>query len=146
MRDLGTLTGTPGYPSAGIAINDLGQVAGNSNLTAVLWSGGRIYPLGTIATVGGPNTPSEALGLNAAGAIVGFAGDPNDPSSPNSRAWIWVPTTANAATGQITDLNTLIPAGSGWVLSRATSINNAGPIVGTGQLSGRLRAFLLSAR
>ncbi len=44
----------------------------------------------------------------------------------------------------MTDLNSLIPAGSGWVLTRATAINDAGHIVGSGVIGGQVRAFLLT--
>ena len=52
-----------------------------------------------------------------------------------SPAFLWVDGTAY-------DLNDLIPAGSGWVLTNATG--TAGTrIIGTGTLGGSLRAFLL---
>jgi probable HAF family extracellular repeat protein len=44
----------------------------------------------------------------------------------------------------MTDLNSLIPAGSGWVLTSARGINDAGQIVGTGTISGVQHAFLLT--
>ena len=37
----------------------------------------------------------------------------------------------------------LLPAGSGWVLTEAWAINNAGEIVGYGSHNGIRRAFLL---
>jgi probable HAF family extracellular repeat protein len=43
------------------------------------------------------------------------------------------------------DLNGLIPAGSGWLLSVATGINVAGQICGYGTMaSGLVHAFLLT--
>ena len=42
------------------------------------------------------------------------------------------------------DLNTLLPADSGWVLLSANAINDAGQIVGEGTLDGEPRAFLLT--
>jgi len=42
------------------------------------------------------------------------------------------------------DLNSLIPAGSGWELQRAAGINDAGQIVGTGTINGQTHGFLLS--
>jgi probable HAF family extracellular repeat protein len=42
------------------------------------------------------------------------------------------------------DLNSLIPAGSGWVLTGANAINNRGQIVGSGVLNGQTQAFLLT--
>ena len=44
----------------------------------------------------------------------------------------------------MTDLNTRLPAGSPWVLTRANAINNRGEIAGTGLLGGVAHAFLLS--
>lgn len=46
----------------------------------------------------------------------------------------------------MTDLNTLLPANSGWlVLTQANSINNRGQIVGTGITSGGFtHAFVLN--
>jgi hypothetical protein len=47
--------------------------------------------------------------------------------------------------GQITDLNDRLPAGSGWVLTEAYGINDAGQIVGAGGHDGiYYRAFLLT--
>ena len=43
----------------------------------------------------------------------------------------------------MTDLNDLLPGGSGWVLLQARDINNAGQIVGWGTLNGTFRAYLL---
>jgi probable HAF family extracellular repeat protein len=44
------------------------------------------------------------------------------------------------------DLNTLLPAGTTWELSQATSINDAGQIVGYGVKGNNLvpHAYLLS--
>ena len=48
--------------------------------------------------------------------------------------------------GVMTDLNDLpIVAGSGWILTAATAINDNGDIVGTGLLDGQVRGFLLTA-
>ena len=41
--------------------------------------------------------------------------------------------------GEILDLNDLLPADSGWWLSTAYGVNDAGQIVGSGCLFGRLR-------
>jgi PKD repeat protein len=42
-----------------------------------------------------------------------------------------------------TDLNALIPSGSGWILTAATAINDNGDIAGTGLLDGQVHGFLL---
>jgi len=47
-------------------------------------------------------------------------------------------------TSVISDLNTLIPPGSGWELNEAEGINSAGEIVGLGIHNGLQRAYLLT--
>jgi hypothetical protein len=44
------------------------------------------------------------------------------------------------------DLNTLMPAGSPWYLQTASSINDAGEIVGWGAINGEVHAFLATPR
>ncbi len=47
--------------------------------------------------------------------------------------------------GAMSDLNTLLPAGSsGWILTTATAINDNGDIVGSGLLNGQVHGFLLT--
>jgi probable HAF family extracellular repeat protein len=47
--------------------------------------------------------------------------------------------------GTLIDLSTLPEVqGAGWWLTKASAINNAGQIVGTGWLNGEQRTFLLS--
>ena len=43
----------------------------------------------------------------------------------------------------MTDLNDLLPGGSGWVLTEAWDINVNGDIVGRGTYTGVMSAFLL---
>jgi hypothetical protein len=43
----------------------------------------------------------------------------------------------------MTDLNSLLPAGSGWTLDYATAVNDAGEIVGWGTIDGETHAFRL---
>ncbi len=50
----------------------------------------------------------------------------------------WTPT------NNMQDLNALIPTGTGWALRNATAINNAGQIVGWGDLNGVSHGFLLT--
>ena len=47
-------------------------------------------------------------------------------------------------TGVMTDLNQLIPQGSGWYLVDAFDINDAGQIVGRGLIGGEMHAFVLT--
>jgi hypothetical protein len=44
------------------------------------------------------------------------------------------------------DLNDFIPAGSPWYLQNASSINDAGEIVGWGTINGEVHAFLATPR
>ena len=48
--------------------------------------------------------------------------------------------------GKITDLNQLLPSGSGWLLAVATGVNDRGDISGVGLHNGKVRGFLLSYR
>jgi probable HAF family extracellular repeat protein len=143
----GTLTGLAGFPSTGSgpeanAINVKGTVAGATGLAsgalvAVLWPGSPAAPI-DLGTVDG-FMYSEATAINAAGQVVGTA-DPNCLSCQNTtaRAWIWRPGDG------ITDLNNLLPGGSGWTLYRANGLNDRGQIVGLGLHDGHLRGYLLT--
>jgi probable HAF family extracellular repeat protein len=77
-------------------------------------------------------TTSSASDINDAGQVVGSAGNP----AGVTRAILY-------SNGAMQDLNTLLPAGSGWILREASAINNAGEIVGFGKHNGATRAFLL---
>ena len=85
-----------------------------------------------LGTFGGAT--SSARDINNHGQIVGFAQD----GSGAFRAFL---SDAGAA---MVDLNTLLPADSGWVLLSANAINDAGQIVGEGTFNGDPRAFLLT--
>jgi hypothetical protein len=76
------------------------------------------------------STPSGyAQDVDEAGVIVGHV---------SGRAVMW------PAPAQVVDLNTLLPAKSGWVLERAGAISRTGRlIVGQGERQIRDRAFLL---
>lgn len=147
MIDLGTFGG--GFTIA-LDVNDAGLAVGYSETPeftgfsgtlavrrAFLWRDGLLISLGTLPIgplPGGPYGPdhihSTANGINKAGVIVG-------QSFPDQRAVLW-------RNGQIRDLNRLIRANSGWVLTNATGINDAGQIVGAGRLNGQLRAYRLT--
>lgn len=85
---------------------------------------------GTVANLGLLNGMATfAEGVNDNGQVVG--------STSNSRAWLY-------SGGVLTDLNSLIPANSGWVLTTAVGINDKGQIIGYGNLNGAGHGFLLS--
>ena len=77
---------------------------------------------------------SAAYALNAGSQVVGTS-----QNGPVKRATRW-------QSGQPTDLNTLLPAYSGWVLTEARAINDHGQIAGVGLFGGHRRAFLLTPR
>ncbi|MBW7886006.1 MAG: DUF3466 family protein [Caldilineaceae bacterium] len=131
MQDLGTLGG--GLSSAE-AINEDGKVVGASRLPddttmhAFLWDGS-MHDLGILGWGG-----SIAYDINDNGQVVGAL-----QTGQNAHAFLW-------ENGQMQDLNNLIPADSGWVLSEARAINNKGQIAGFGVINGQTRSFLLKPR
>jgi probable HAF family extracellular repeat protein len=132
--DLGTLGGN----SEATAISDSGYIAGRSFLAdgttqhAFLYSLRGDRQMHDLGTLGGAN--SQAFDVSFSGIVVG-----QSQRAGNSawRAVMW-------RNGVITDLNTLLPPGSGWVLQSATHVNSAGQIVGNGTLNGAQRGFLLT--
>lgn len=136
MKDLGTLTG--GVTSVANSINTSGVIVGQSDGTstgghwhAVLWNtSDKIQDLGVIP--GG--TYSIAFGVNDSSVVVGYGNLSNNAA----HAMVWT------SSGGMKDLNSLIPAGSGWVLINANAINNVGQITGYGTKGGHNHAFLLT--
>ena len=112
VTDLGTLGGTD---SCAHAINEQGQIVGESFLAnaphphAFLWDNGAITDLGTL---GGPG--SAALDINNNGQIVGYS----NVSGGVQHAFLW-------QDGQVIDLGAF-----GGYLSVAYQINDNGLVVG----------------
>ena len=115
---------------AGLAINNLGHVAGfygaGTEFHGFLWNGTVQMDLGTLWG------RSDAYGLNDLGQVVGRSGD-----SSGYHAFIW-------ENGLMLDLNNMINPGLGWELNYAYDINNNGDIVGLGTIAGETHAFLLT--
>lgn len=139
VTDLGTLGGD--Y-SAAYAITGSGKVVGQAYLSgnvkahAFLWTGsGALKDLGQLP--GGNYSEADAVNSTAT-QIVGRASVP-DPQFIVYHAFLYT-------NGAMLDLNALIPHGTGWVLSEANGINDAGQIVGTGTKNGQTRAFLLNPK
>jgi probable HAF family extracellular repeat protein len=121
------------------AINDEGMVAGyvlsghsESSSRAFLWTNQQALRLLRTLKNGSAH---RAHAINNRGQIVGSGASSNGPS--DSRALLWFQ-------GQLSDLNTLLPADSGWILRSATGINDLGQIVGIGAYQNQTRAFILS--
>ena len=127
--------------SHGLALNNDGTVVGMAFSAASATDavpfraklGGGMALL--VLPVGTPR--GRALDINKDGSMVGFG-------EPGSVALLWPPDTAPMEDPpKVKLLQNLIPAGSGWTLRSATSINDKGEIAGWGILAGQTRAFLL---
>src|SRR5260221_3728147 len=106
VTDLGAL-GTPGSVTfaQAISINNNGQIAGTVFTTGVGTSEGFLYSNGTITSLGS----FLAASINDNGVMVG------GPSIDSG--------------GTVQNLDTLIPARSGYQIQNATAINDDGQIV-----------------
>ncbi|MGN6379634.1 MAG: hypothetical protein ACTHNU_11835 [Gaiellales bacterium] len=112
------------------AISDTGHIAGQTfdPLGIVLWTGSTWQSIPTPALV-----DPEIHGMNDCDQIVGA----HHPTV------FFEPSAFLISNGVGVDLNSLIPAGSGWHLGVATGINDSGEIAGVGRFRGAQRAFLL---
>jgi len=128
MQDLGV-----GNGSAANAISASGAVVGQSGggADAFLWTAPSTVQ--TLADYGGD---AAAYGINSSGLIVGQVQTGLGASTYVAALW---------QGGTLINLNTLLPASSGWVLQYASAINDAGQITGYGTYNGEYRAFLLTA-
>lgn len=135
--DLGSLQGQPF--NVATSINNLGQVAGVSLATdgtkhSFYWTkSAGMTDLGTMPNAIATVAPCCHT-LNNKAQITGFWID----DQFNMTAYLW-------QNGVMTDLNTLIPADSGWYLLGTAGINDAGQIAGFGvNPQGEVHAFLAS--
>ena len=117
---LGDLPG--GIHSIAMGLNNDGQVVGT------------MFDLGTLATnADPPDSQSEGMAINSSGVVVGYSGQ--------TGAVIWQPDAGGTYT--MSDLNSLIPSGTGWKLSEAHAINDNGLIVAYGSQNGGPGHYLL---
>jgi probable HAF family extracellular repeat protein len=133
VTQLGSL-GAQGGNANGI--NDHGQITGASPTGtgiggAFLYSSGHMISLGTTSS----DLPlSLAFGLNNFGDVVG---EVYNNSTDIYHAFVY-------HSGQMLDLNDLIPSGGLFTLTDAQAINDQGQIVVNGNDGGQNRAFLLT--
>lgn len=132
LYDLGTLGGKTSHA---YDVNESGHVCGWSQVgwsptasRGFFWANGVMKDLGT---AGGEY--SAGFALNDHDEIVGMT----SRADGQYVAFRW-------KAGTLTDLNTLLPQGSGWFLTRAWDIDENGIIVGEGILNGETRAFALT--
>jgi probable HAF family extracellular repeat protein len=127
MIDLKLLPGTNPEQASANAINNKGQVVGDSR-HAFLYNNGAFTDLGTlqgkIATV-----ISSATGINDAGQITGYSYDGTRGVGTVINAFLDIG-------GTMTDLGSF-----GGNLSFARAINNAGQVVGTSNLVGNIATY-----
>jgi len=136
------------YGGHAAAINSRNLVVGatGTNSTSGEFSHAYLYDYNTdalldLGTLYGGLT-SSAADINELNQVVGTSWlvtqltSVYDPTQYHAFLW---------ENGSMTDLNTLLPAGSGWILTAATAVNDNGDIVGTGLLNGQLHGFLLTS-
>jgi probable HAF family extracellular repeat protein len=137
MVDLGSLGGEYDR-SVGVDINDRGQVAGDAfsqdglPVKAFLWSPDAVNgDVGTMIDLGqlGAAGSTFAFGMNSLGQVVG-ASDVDGLQSFVYHAFLWTPTSPNATTGEMIDLNTLLSPEdrAEWTIASAGGINDRGQI------------------
>ena len=139
-----TKLGAPaGTTTSAAAINSIGQIVGAIHFNSGSPSHAALYSNGVWTDLGGyPGaTGTSASGINTAGQIIGNAGFPVKSYHP------FIPATSIALlvrNSTLVDLDTLIPANSGFTLNHAIAINDSGEILCNAKNSaGTKRAVLL---
>jgi probable HAF family extracellular repeat protein len=131
IADLGTLGGTH---SGANEMNDTGVIVGWSQTSSgsshafVTVFGGAMVDIGTLG-----GSTSEALAVNSDNVVVGYS------ETTNGALHAFVHDGF-----AMKDLNAMIPAGSGWELTKAWDISDTGFIVGEGLHNGVTTAFRLT--
>ena len=121
MTDLGLLPGEGGTFTTASGINNSNQVAGSGDNAASEERAFR-YSNGKMTDLGAYNIDTVAEAINDSGAIVGQTYGQNSDGSTFNHAFIYT-------AGHFQDLNSLIPAGSGFDLTNAPAINDNDQIV-----------------
>ena len=135
MIDLGTLGGDW---SVATSINDAGQITGQAYTPGNIGANAFIYDQGKMTSIGllGGNY-SIGNSINSSRQVVGRSTIHSNGQFLVYHAFVY-------SSGQMRDLNKLIPSGTGFVLEDATAINDSGQIVGYGTAQGQMHAFLLT--
>jgi len=131
------------WSSLAYSINDLGQVAGQSNppfsSRAVLWQNDAAHTAVELPLLPGHNYGAAQL-INNAGTIVGYSAV-NEPGTWNvsgSRIAIWIG-------GVPYELQSLImQSGTGWTINAVQSINNLGQMAALATRDGVMKAVVLN--
>lgn len=115
--------------NAGV-VTGYARFGGSTKVSALLYKDGVARDIGSL----GGNWSSGA-GINERGEVVG--------ASTLAGGSVYNAFYYSEATGMM-NLNSLIGANSGWMLSNAAAINESGQIVGSGLHNGQYRAYLLT--
>ena len=126
--DLGAAGDTSSYA---YGINSSNEVTGSYSTAAgssagYVWSPG--FGRATIPTQNG-GTVGIGFGINDYGSVVGISS-----STAGNQAFLWTPTAANGDSGTLTSVYQKLPGSPTG--SRMLAINDAGQMVGFGQVSG----------
>lgn len=133
MTLLGTLGGSS---SQATGVNDAGEVVGFASLAngyQHAFALGGATTGATMTDLGTLGGSSYAYGVNDSGEVVGYS----YLADGQQHAFLY-------DDGVMFDLNSLIPANSGWELLAAYGINASGQITGVGLYDGQTSAFLLT--
>ncbi len=142
LEDIGTFGGKNSFANA---INDAGTIVGlstdsNNDTFAFSFQPGVDSALVNLGTLNSDTPFSVAYDINSNNQVVGFsvAGRPRQANQPApSHAVLY-------ENGNVIDLNEQIDCPLGWTLITAKGINDAGQIVGSGEINGETHAFLLT--
>ncbi len=132
LTDLGVASGFTN--SRAFDINDLGVIAGTLSTdplyAAAVYSRGAWKSLGSVTGYDG----STASAINDLGQVVGSLLCGSTPC----HGFVY-------KNGRMTDLNALLPSGSGWEIAEALDVNDTGEITGLGYVNGSQipHAFIL---
>jgi probable HAF family extracellular repeat protein len=122
MQDLGIPSGD--NASSAIAVSQSGLILGELGVGAVIRVG--IYKNGAWSDVGAGATPT---GVNNSGQIVGWTVIPGIYTGPKAQRRHAQDIGVVLVNGTFTNLNTLIPSGSGFTIIMADEINDSGQIL-----------------
>lgn len=141
------------YGGVATAINNQNMIVGTTGVDSLTntyphaylydFNADSLTDLGTLMNADGEyGLRSSAADINDQGQVVGTSWLVSvntslyDPAQYHAFLW---------ENGGMSDLNDLVPDGSGWILTAATAINEQGDIVGTGLLNGEVHGFLLTS-
>jgi probable HAF family extracellular repeat protein len=126
------LTPSNDYESRAYAVNNNAQVVGAFQPYSSVWHAflfnGEFLDLGTLG-----GSASESLAINAKGDVVGTS----DIRSGERHAFLY-------HSGELVDLNARISPASGWILTSAVYLSDAGQIIALGTSGNARQLFLLS--